>query len=117
MKKYLIYGGILLAGAGAGGGFYAHRTASPPPYSCTAGQNEQCASDQWYQDYERFVALRTELNPKPKLTADQVRQKTDEMQGILNRLRIDAPSGFDWDEKKLRFVKRPSPPPPPVPVK
>jgi hypothetical protein len=115
VKKYVLYSVILVAGVGAGVGWFFYRRASTtPPYSCTAGQNEQCASDQWYYDYQRFISLRTELNPKPKLSDAEIKHKTDEMQGLLNRLRIDAPTGYDWDEKKLRFVKRAVPVPTPT---
>jgi hypothetical protein len=116
MKKNLLLWGTLLAGVGAGTTAFVVHRSTPPPYSCTAGDNEKCASDQWYSDYERFVTLRTELNPKPKFSEAEIKHKTDEMQGLLNRLRIDAPPGYDWDEKKVRFVKHPMPPtPPPAP--
>jgi len=78
------------------------------PYSCVAGPNEKCPSASWYKDYQRYKALSDELHPAPKLSAEKVQQKQDEMNGIGARLSAEMQqdyAGYKWDEGKQRFVK------------
>jgi hypothetical protein len=43
------------------------------------------------------------------------KEKQDMVAGMVQRLSRDIPAGYQWDEKKVRFVKQTMPPaPPPV---
>jgi hypothetical protein len=72
-----------------------------PAYSCVAGPDEICASDQFVQDWNQFVSIRD----KYQIPHDA--QVT--MTGIVATLKEQVPAGYEWNEKKLRFVKQKPP--------
>ena len=76
-------------------------------YKCVAGPDEQCASDLWFADYQKLLAL------NKKYTAPQDIQ--DMMVGLKMRLSQQIPAGYGWDDGKKRFVKlNPTTPPAPA---
>ena len=74
------------------------------PSSCMAGVDEICPTADWYRDYQKLMAL----NAKYKIPQDQ----QDYINGLLARLRQAIPQGYDWNEDKRKFVKKPVAPPP-----
>lgn len=75
--------------------------ATGPAYTCVAGPDEQCPSDQWIKEYREFKGL---VN---KYQAPQAIQ--DQMNGMRQRLSAQIPQGYDMDEKKERWVKQKPP--------
>jgi hypothetical protein len=72
-------------------------TCGQPKYTCVAGPNEQCASDQWYADYQRLKKLQA-----PYVAPREVQEQ---LRGISTQLQMEIPPGYQWDEAKARFVK------------
>lgn len=86
---------------------------SNPAYNCIAGPDEQCASDLFYADYERWKSLQAEVTAGQSTSAMRaLQEKSDQFNGMTQRLTAQIPQGYQWDVKKLRFVKAPAPPPP-----
>jgi hypothetical protein len=81
----------------------------PAPYACVAGPDEKCASDLWFSDYTKLMALVKKYTPPQEIQ--------DEMAGMRLRLSQQIPAGYGWDDGKKRFVKLPAPPPTPTPEK
>ena len=77
-----------------------------PKADCMAGVDEICPTADWYRDYQKLMAL----NAKYKIPQDQ----QDYINGLLARLRQAIPQGYDWNEDKRKFVKKPVAPPPVV---
>lgn len=100
-RKVLFVGVVTVALtlAAAGGSVYlSHRT---PAYTCVAGADEQCASDEFVREWKEFK----ELSDKYQAPKDvQIRMK-----GLVADLQPQIPAGYQWDDKKLRFVKTPQP--------
>lgn len=72
-----------------------------PAYTCVAGADEQCASDEFVREWKEFK----ELSDKYQAPKDvQIRMK-----GLVADLQPQIPAGYQWDDKKLRFVKTPQP--------
>lgn len=75
------------------------------PYTCEAGPDEKCPTQQWYADYKHLLKLQ-----EPYVMPSDVR---DLVNGIGMRLRATTPAGFEWSDEKGKFVKAV---PPPAPV-
>lgn len=107
---------ITLVGGGVGAGYYISHRSSPPSYSCVAGPDELCASDQFFSDYQRWKTLKADLAKQQESTElRDLQNKSDQLSGMTTRLSQQIPQGYAWDEKKSRFVKAsPSAPPPAV---
>lgn len=76
-------------------------------YSCTAGPGEQCFSDLFYADFERFTSLRAKvvaMQKDPDTKSLEMSEKSDQLNGMAMRLNNEIPKGYVVDEKKLRFV-------------
>ncbi len=93
-----------------------HTNPTPAP-ACAAGPDEKCPSALFMADFQRVKSIQKELRDAG------IQQRQDEIQGIVSRLQGQIPSGYSWDETKMRFVKipvqaaPPPPPPPPPPAK
>ena len=124
MRKYGLAGGIVLVTALLCGlGYVVDARIHQASYHCVAGPNELCASDEWYSDFEKLKTLQVPYQ-MPK-------EKQDMVAGMVQRLSRDIPAGYQWDEKKVRFVRQPitqkfdapnappptAGPPPPEPAK
>jgi hypothetical protein len=98
----------------------AHSSASASTYTCTAGPGEQCFSDLFYADFERFKSLREKvvsMQKDPDTKALEMAEKSDQLNGMAMRLNNEIPKGYVVDEKKLRFVSTtPAAPPQPAPA-
>jgi hypothetical protein len=109
--------------------YYPH--AAMPAYSCTAAAGEQCFSDSFDADFERFKSLRGQvlaMQKDPDTKALAMAEKSDQLNGMAMRLNNEIPKGYVVDEKKMRFVSvapttaanapspstTPQPAPPPV---
>jgi hypothetical protein len=108
MRKYGLAGGIILVTALLCGlGYVVDARIHQASYHCVAGPNEQCASDEWYSDFQKLKTLQAPYQ-MPK-------EKQDMVAGMVQRLSRDIPAGYQWDEKKVRFVKQAMPPAPSAP--
>ncbi len=85
---------VLAAFVGLGIGMWSNHKSASASYSCVAGPNEQCPSDEWMRDYDRMRAMQ-----------DSIKDKTDVINGIMTRLRGDIPAGYQWNEQKKRFTR------------
>lgn len=83
---------ILLAGV-AGDKIYNWKTA----YRCTAGPDEQCASDLFYKDWSRLHSLQKKYEMPHDVQI--------EVSGLIQTLQQQIPAGMQWDIAKERFVK------------
>ena len=90
--------GVLVVGAA---GYFVVDSRIHASYHCVAGPNEQCASDEWYADFQKLKTLQAPYQ-MPK-------EKQDMVAGMVQRLSRDIPAGYQWDEKKVRFVKQSMP--------
>jgi hypothetical protein len=113
---------IIVVAATIFGDHESHANAAP--YSCTAATGEQCFSDLFYADFERFKTLRAQvlaMQKDPDTKALAMAEKSDQLNGMALRLNNEIPKGYAVDEKKLRFVSTapavvPQPAPTPVPA-
>jgi len=89
-----------------------HNSSHPSakPYSCVAGPDEQCASDQFYADFKHWQELRDDLkNSQQVPQVRELQDKTDLFNGITTRLNSQVPKDYQWNEQKMRFVKAQAP--------
>lgn len=68
------------------------------PYTCVAGPDEQCPSDLWWAEYQKYRVLEKKYTP-PQEVADQ-------MSGMALRLAKQIPDGFIVSDEKKRWVKK-----------
>jgi len=97
-------------------GYAIHTRSVAAQPKCTPGAGELCANDAFYADYERWKELRKELADEQSSAKNRALQdKQDLFNGMTTRLNQSMPSGYGWDENKLKFTKLPEPPKPPAP--
>ena len=111
-----IYASLVVAVLLIGGGIFASFHYRTPGYSCVAGPDEQCVSDEDVKDYRRL----REIQEKYGMPKDQQLI----VNGIIVELRQHVPQGYDFNESKatsaaladrVRYTKqKPATPPPPV---
>ena len=102
MRPYVFTACIVVGVLGLCGlGYVVDTRIHQASYHCVAGPNEQCASDEWYSDFQKLKTLQAPYQ-MPK-------EKQDMVAGMVQRLSRDIPAGYQWDEKKVRFVKQSMP--------
>jgi len=102
MRKYVEIAAVLIVTLVVGYSAYLiDAKIHASSYKCVAGPNEQCASDEWYSDFQKLKTLQAPYQ-MPK-------EKQDMVAGMVQRLSRDIPAGYQWDEKKVRFVKQSMP--------
>jgi hypothetical protein len=99
---------VLLVGGGA---FYVSNAAkpAPAPVLAPAPAGAVVPDAAFMADYSQYMALREEVN---RLESDSgLKQKRDQLEGMVNRLRRTVPKGYVWHEPSRTFA-----PAPPVPI-
>jgi hypothetical protein len=109
---------IVLVAVGGLAAFAHYRNAGSGNYACNdAKPGELCASADFYSEYVKWKALQVELGNLQKASIiETMRQKQDQFNGMTQRLNSSMPSGYGWDEQKLRFTKLPESTKPATPV-
>jgi hypothetical protein len=111
MQSKHVVGGVVLAAVISVGGFFGYRAHSAvAPSNCVAGTDELCPTDFQLNELKEYRALEAKfvaLNAKiqAQIHDDQVRMK-----GLEKDFSEGAPQGYNWDNKKMRWVKAPPAP-------
>lgn len=84
------------------------QSASTSLPECHPGQGELCPSEAFYNDFQRWKALRAKITEMQKDSHVTALQETgDEFQGLTSRLNNQFPAGHTWDEKRSIFIPAP----------
>lgn len=102
-------------GVGAGAGYLPTKLHSKetPHVACVAGPGEQCPTDEVVEYYRRMAAKRDEvlaLQRKPAF--QELQSKSWEYAGMYADFAKIIPSGYHWDDAKLKFIANPPVPAP-----
>jgi hypothetical protein len=106
-----------LVSAFAGIWLHTHYTAAVSEPVCTNTATEMCPSDYFAAEYRKLKRLQTiAVDRQLHGTLEEYNEKQDQLNGLASRLAGMQPQGFQWDEKKWKFVKLPTPSPAPATV-
>ena len=100
---------VLLLGLSYYAGTYHSFGYDSTVYNCSnPAPSELCASDQFYNDFQRWKLMNKDISKKAQSSAVmEFQNEIDLSKGLQDRLGAEIPSGYDWNEQKARFVKKP----------
>jgi hypothetical protein len=111
MKKWIIPYVVVLVALNIAAQVIAQtktpKPAAEKPKPCVAAADEQCPTAQWLEDFERLQALNKKYAPP--------RDAQFLMKGLQESLVSNIPAGYDWNEPKMKFVRKPGQATNPVP--
>jgi hypothetical protein len=91
---------------------YLHHTANATSQepACTDTATEKCPNDYFSAQYRKFKKLQAStIELQQRGTLDEYNEKQDQLRGMGMRLTEMQPQGFQWNEKKWKFVQTPPP--------
>jgi len=104
MKTLLTIGALAFAALLTG---CSHKS-SAQAQTCVAGPDEICPSDIELGEVTEMKALNDAFQKKLKAFQDSNAESRIRYNGLDRTLALEAPKGYQWDEKKNRWVKTPA---------